>query len=1126
MNAEPKDIKTIFSEAIEKETPEERTAYLDQVCGNNTDLRSKVEALIKAHNEAGNFLEFPVLDPSVTLGDGPLTEGPSTIIGRYKLLEKIGEGGMASVYMAEQKQPIRRRVALKIIKLGMDTKQVIARFEAERQALAMMDHPNIAHVFDAGTTESGRPYFVMELVRGVSITEFCDKTDLSTRERLNLFISVCQAVQHAHQKGIIHRDIKPSNIMVTLHDGEPVPKVIDFGIAKAVNQQLTEKTVFTRYAQMIGTPAYMSPEQAEMSGLDVDIRTDVFSLGVLLYELLTGTTPFDPEYLLSQGYGEMQRIIREEEPTRPSTKISTLGDALIDIAKHRRTSPELLPKLIRPDLDWIVMKTLEKDRNRRYDSISEFMADIKRHLNHEPVLAGPPSTLYRVRKFVRRRRALVAAASTVAAVVVVGFVVSTVMYLRAEQAWKHEAVARTRAEQAESTADEQRQLAEERRAEAETARDEAQQYSETLKTIMPFFEWDEFVLHADWAGLARNVPVGVVLTAAAEDFEKGFKGPALLRAKAYGFFRWTLPPGKAEPYGEKAIEIRLDQLGENDPLTLATMNNMGSVYIRSGQLDKAEPHIIKALDIGRRALGESHLVTLDSTECLARLVKELELRGMDEYNNGYYDKAVLTLSRTDRLRRSWLNKPSRAVAIGYHAMALHELGQAHEARVALERQRHLCEDNQAVRAEDQKCLWKAERLLSIRSTPLRTAWERLEAGKLDEVTQLLDELKSRPGPEDMPTTDSLQSLTRTLARAYYLRATRSNKRGGPVEKVLLDYEAAVHIDPELAVAFHDLARLQAATPVAQFRDGVEAVKRASKACELTDWKNPLYVETLAAAYAEAGDFDSAVSWQNKAIDLFPREERETYHERMKTRLNAYQSRLPYRMPKTEPMVAWWKLDETDSQTAIDSTGNGRDGRLVGDSAWCSGRIGGALSFDGEGDYIDCGNDPAFDITDEITVACWIKVSQFTTFCQAVVAKSDSSWRLQRWWTTPFMEFSCHGIVTETNELGTVVGSVDVSDSQWHHVAGVYDGQKICLYIDGNLDNFEFASGKMALDDYPVLIGSHSYATGPGGRRYWNGLIDDVRIYNYALNESEIKAICTIQDSGPIEKPKWIVNVSQ
>jgi len=308
------------------------------------------------------------------------------------------------VYMAEQADPIRRKVALKIIKLGMDTKQVIARFEAERQALAMMDHPNIAKVLDAGATETGRPYFVMELVTGVSITEYCDKNELNMRERLALFIEVCNAVQHAHQKGIIHRDIKPSNVMVTHRDGTPVPKIIDFGIAKAINQRLTEKTLFTRYAHIIGTPAYMSPEQAELSDLDIDTRSDIYSLGVLLYELLTGTPPFSEEELRKAGYLEMQRIIREEEPTKPSTKLSTLGETLSETAKHRSSTPDLLRKAVRGDLDWIVMKTLKKARDRRYDTVSALALDVQRHLHDQPILARAPGTIYVLRKFLRRHR--------------------------------------------------------------------------------------------------------------------------------------------------------------------------------------------------------------------------------------------------------------------------------------------------------------------------------------------------------------------------------------------------------------------------------------------------------------------------------------------------------------------------------------------------------------------------------------------------------------------------------------------------------------------------------------------------------------------------------------------------
>jgi serine/threonine protein kinase len=403
MNVERKqDEESIYHAAVAKPVAE-RAEYLKEACKGNPDLLSRLKILLESRDQAGDFLEPPALESEATL-DMPITEQPGAVIGRYKLLEKIGEGGMAAVYMAEQQEPIRRKVALKIIKLGMDTKSVIARFEAERQALAMMDHPNIARVFDAGATETGRPYFAMELVKGTSITEYCDKNKLSTKERLALFIEVCNAAQHAHQKGIIHRDIKPSNVMVTMHDGEPMPKVIDFGIAKATNQRLTEKTLLTRYAQMIGTPAYMSPEQAQLCDSEIDMQTDVYSLGVLLYELLTGTTPFSEDELRKAGYLEMQRIICEEAPVKPSTKLSTLEETLTDVAEHRNVAPDVLRKLIRGDLDWIIMKAIDKDRSRRYETAKALSSDIERHLADEPVLAGPPSIGYRLHKFVRRNR--------------------------------------------------------------------------------------------------------------------------------------------------------------------------------------------------------------------------------------------------------------------------------------------------------------------------------------------------------------------------------------------------------------------------------------------------------------------------------------------------------------------------------------------------------------------------------------------------------------------------------------------------------------------------------------------------------------------------------------------------
>ncbi|MCI0360349.1 MAG: serine/threonine-protein kinase [Planctomycetaceae bacterium] len=452
MTTSLRDPESVFWAALNLKSPAERAKYLDQACGDDASLRAEVDALLADHPKVARFLEQPAIasGEDLTLHQ-PLLERPGTVIGPYKLVEQIGEGGFGVVFMAQQTEPVKRLVALKVVKPGMDSRQVIARFEAERQALALMDHVNIARVLDGGATENGRPYFVMELVHGVPITNYCDDNQLTLRQRLALFLPVCQAIQHAHQKGIIHRDIKPSNVMVTLYDGKPVAKVIDFGVAKATEQKLTERTLFTQYGTLVGTLEYMSPEQAETSALGVDTRSDIYSLGVLLYELLTGSTPLTHRRMKEAAYGEILRMIKEEEPQKPSTRVSESGQALASISAQRRMEPAKLAKLIRGELDWIVMKTLEKNRNRRYEAASALAIDLQHYLNDEPVIACPPSAVYRLRKFVwRNARSLATAALLLILFLILVAGIPVLAILRMERDWAR--AQKTRAQRAEQEA--------------------------------------------------------------------------------------------------------------------------------------------------------------------------------------------------------------------------------------------------------------------------------------------------------------------------------------------------------------------------------------------------------------------------------------------------------------------------------------------------------------------------------------------------------------------------------------------------------------------------------------------------------------------------------------------------
>ncbi|HVJ83109.1 MAG TPA: serine/threonine-protein kinase, partial [Planctomycetia bacterium] len=658
--------RDLFIAALQIAEPAERSAWLDRECGDDALLRQRLDQLLDAFEKAGSLLDSPFAADAPTRQQ-PIAERRGDVVGPYKLLEQIGEGGFGVVFLAEQSAPVRRKVALKILKAGMETRQVVARFEAERQALAIMDHPNIARVFDGGATSAGRPYFVMEYVKGVPVTEYCDQHRLTPAQRLDLFVVVCQAVQHAHQKGIIHRDLKPSNILVSLHDTVPVVKVIDFGVAKALGQALTDNTLFTGAAQMIGTPLYMSPEQAGMSDLDVDTRSDVYSLGVLLYELLTGATPFTRERFKQAAYDEIRRIIREEDPPKPSTRLSDSTESLPSISAQRHTEPAKLTKLVRGDLDWIVMKALEKDRNRRYETADAFAADVQRFLADEPVLARPPSMGYRIRKFVRRNKGPVLAAALVILSLVGGIVGTARQAHLADEARRSESM----------------------RADSENrAKEEAEASEAEIKAVLDFVETKIFSAarpeNLD-GGLGREVTLRRALEAALPFVEKSFRDRPLIEARlrlTLGSSFWYLGEEKvAAEQEEIARDLYATHLGPDHDKTLIAANNLAVSYATLGRIAEAAKLREETLALRESRFGRDHPETLacmnnlaDSYGALARHADAVRLREKALALR----KAKLGAEHADTLRSMndlalslyRVGKKTEALKLGQEALAL------------------------------------------------------------------------------------------------------------------------------------------------------------------------------------------------------------------------------------------------------------------------------------------------------------------------------------------------------------------------------------------------------------------------------------------------------------------------
>ena len=891
----------------------------------------------------------------------PSSEKSGDRISHYKLLQEIGEGGMGTVWMAEQTEPVRRRVALKVIKLGMDTKQVVGRFEAERQALALMDHPNIAKVLDAGATENGRPFFVMELVKGVPITEYCDREKLNTQDRLNLFIQVCQAIQHAHQKGIIHRDIKPSNILVTMNDGVPMPKVIDFGIAKATGGQvLTDKTVFTAIEQFIGTPAYMSPEQAEMNALDIDTRSDIYALGVLLYELLTGKTPFDSKTLISKGLDEIRRIIREEEPMRPSNRLSTLdADEQTRLANQRQSEPPKLLGIIRGDLDWIVMKTLEKDRRRRYDTANGLAMDIQRYLENEPIVARPPSNAYKFQKLVRRNKVAFVAVSAVIAALVIGLSASTWMFIKEKQARQRAVVAETTA-QTEAKKSQQVArflqdmlgavgpsvaLGRDTQMLREILDKTSKRVGDDLKN-QPLVEAELRETLGNVYGQIGQLTNAIAMHQRALEIRKQIYGAehrdiAKSLNELGEAFVMLGEHGQAEPLIREALTMRRKFFGNESLEVAETMDNLGIMthYWRvKPNLEESESMVRQALAVRRKLLGNENVETADSLEHLGIVLND---HGKPAEAEAAHREALM-------IRRRLLGNEHPDVARSMHGVAwtlnlerkfaesetmLREtlgirrklFGNEHPEAVEtliilgtnLREQKKYTESEiifrQAIEIQE-KVFGRDYPGLASTITGLadsiRVQGRFVEAGELyrralnvraesfgrwhphtgDLLIRLAGTLRDQgKTPESMLVYRKAADLGYTEAQIW-LGIMYENGQG--VAKNQSEAEKWYQKATNANVYFLNGAAWKLATSYdATSRNGHAAVRLAEIAVERTQRKVSTVLDTLAAAYAEAGDFTDAAARQREALELITNDITRMDYT---TRLKLYEANIPYR----------------------------------------------------------------------------------------------------------------------------------------------------------------------------------------------------------------------------------------
>ena len=857
---------------------DQRSKYLDEECGKNPGLRADVESLL-------DYLEGDTLGAIKVVEQDDRPEFQPSEIGPYKIVELLGEGGFGSVYLAEQEEPIRRRVALKLIKAGMDTKQVIARFERERQALALMDHPRIARVLDAGATPTGRPYFVMERVQGIPVTNYCDGNNLSLRERLELFLQICRAVQYAHQKGIIHRDLKPSNVLVASHDGAPDPKIIDFGIAKAVDRRLDENTFLTRDQQFIGTPEYMSPEQAEHGGQDVDTRTDIYSLGVLLYELLTGAPPLDLTTVSRIAVGEIQRVIREEPPLTPSQRVSRLGSKLDRVARVRRLSPQALRKLIRGDLDWIVMKALEKDRTRRYETASALAADVEHHLNNEPVEAGPPGTAYRVGKFLRRHRVAVVTSSLVVVALVIGLAVATVGLVQATSARADLKGERDLARAAEKRESEQRKKAEANARKAEREADKAKAVTRFLSEMLSSVQLENMPI--------QDVTIVAILQEADKRIEKGalsgqpdveadvratlgITHSALgqdviaeehLRASVATYERtigpeaqktlwtkiWLSNPlmnlGKyveSEKLMHEVYETALRCLSEDHTTTVDAMGNWGFALGRCGRNREAEVVLRKATLLLRRDRGDSHPRTLAVMTGLAGVIAQQNrfAEAAKIYRNILRIRCRKSGGETGPAANTMINLASILVLLGKSVEAVKMIDKGVQLHC------HLYGEEHPVTLG---AMFKKVLILQ-------------NLGELDEAVSLQHEIleaQRRVLNEDHPDIRNSISILITMLRE--LGKIEENEH--LIHELIGFYRKDAEQPDAQPDALGKYARVLLSILPRNFRDPEEALVIALRAMGMPGGNRAALHETLATAYYRTGDILNAIKALEKTVLL-------------------------------------------------------------------------------------------------------------------------------------------------------------------------------------------------------------------------------------------------------------------